>query len=100
MAGCEPQPDGEDAAQWSFYSADGHATRYSPLAQINAANVGQLRVAWRHPQADPAILAANPDFVLSNRYMVTPIYVDGMLYVPNGFGLAEAIDPKIGRAHV
>ena len=28
--------------------------------------------------------------------MVTPIYVDGRLYVPNGFGLTEAIDPKTG----
>jgi quinoprotein glucose dehydrogenase len=96
-AGCAPPQNGEDAAQWSFYSADGRATRYSPLAQIDAANVDQLGVVWRHAQADPAILAANPDFVLTNRYMVTPIYVDGMLYVPNGFGLVEAIDPKTGR---
>jgi quinoprotein glucose dehydrogenase len=34
---------------------------------------------------------------LSNRYMVTPIYVGGALYVPNGFGLVEALDPKTGR---
>ena len=87
----------QDAAQWGFYSADRHATRYSPLAQIDESNVGRLRVVWRHAQADPAILAANPDFSLTNRYMVTPIYVDGRLYVPNGFGLAEAIDPKTGR---
>ncbi|HET7133680.1 MAG TPA: pyrroloquinoline quinone-dependent dehydrogenase, partial [Gammaproteobacteria bacterium] len=60
-------------------------------------NVAQLRVVWRHPQADPKILADNPDLSLSNRYMATPIYVDGRLYVPNGFGLAEAIDPKTGR---
>jgi quinoprotein glucose dehydrogenase len=94
--GCAPQSD-PTASQWSFYSADARATRYSPLAQIGPSNVDQLRVAWRHPQADPAILAANPDFALSNRYMVTPIYVDGLLYVPNGFGLIEAIDPKTGR---
>jgi len=84
-------------AQWGFYSADQRATRYSPLAQIDRSNVNRLRVVWRHAQADAAILAANPDFALSNRYMVTPIYVDGMLYVPNGFGLTEAIDAKTGR---
>src|SRR5438128_8651352 len=71
----------EDAGQWGFYSANEHATRYSPLAQIDASNVGGLRVAWRHKQADPAILAANPDLSLSNRWMVTPIYVGGLLYV-------------------
>ena len=87
----------QDPAQWGFYSANPRATRYSPLAQIDESNVSRLRVAWRHKQADPAILAANPDFNLNNRYMVTPIYVDGMLYVPNGFGLAEAIDPATGR---
>jgi quinoprotein glucose dehydrogenase len=83
-------------AQWRSYSADSHATRYSPLAQIDRTNVARLRVAWRHPQADPKILAANPDFALNNRYMVTPIIVDGMLYVTNGFGLVEALDPKTG----
>src|SRR6185503_13173384 len=87
----------QDAAQWGFYSANPHATRYSPLAQIDKSNVNRVRVVWRHAQADPAILAANPDFALSNRYMVTPIYVDGLLYVPNGFGLTEAIDPKTGK---
>ncbi len=94
---CAGPPDAGDAGQWSFYSADRGATRYSPLAQIDASNVGGLRVVWRHQQADPAILAANPDFALSNRYMVTPIYVGGLLYVPNGFGLAEALDPQTGR---
>ena len=81
---------------WSNYSADKRATRYSALAQIDKSNVASLRIAWRHPQADPALLAAD-DLTLSNRYMATPIYVDGRLYVPNGFGLAEAIDPKTGR---
>jgi quinoprotein glucose dehydrogenase len=95
---CAAEPlHAQDAAQWGFYSGTQGATRYSPLAQIDQSNVGRLRVAWRHAQADPAILAANPDFNLINRYMVTPIYVDGRLYVPNGFGLTEAIDPKTGR---
>ncbi len=89
--------EAQDPGQWGSYSATKGATRYSPLAQIDESNVARLRVAWRHKQADPAILAANPDFALSNRYMVTPIYVDGLLYVANGFGLAEAIDPKTGR---
>jgi len=87
----------QDPGQWGFYSANKHATRYSPLAQIDSSNVGRLGVVWRHKQVDPAILAANPDFSVSNRWMVTPIYVGGLVYVPNGFGLAEAIDPKTGR---
>ena len=94
---CAAPLHAQDAGNWSFYSASKGATRYSPLVQIDESNVNRLRVVWRHRQADPAILAANPDLNLSNRYMVTPIYVDGRLYVPNGFGLVEAIDPKTGQ---
>jgi quinoprotein glucose dehydrogenase len=94
--GCALPLYAQDAGEWRYYSASKGTTRYSPLAQIDASNVNRLRVAWRHKQADPAILAANPDLNLNNRYMVTPIYVDGRLYVPNGFGLTEAIDPKTG----
>ena len=84
-------------SDWSYYSGNAATTRYSPLSQIDASNVARLRIAWRHPHVDPAITRANPDLTYSNRYMSTPIYVDGLLYVPNGWGLAEAIDPKTGR---
>ena len=85
-------------AEWRYYSADNGATKYSPLAEIDKDNVGRLAVAWRHPHVDPALLAANPDLASpSNRYMATPIIVDGTLFVPNGFGLVEALDPATGR---
>jgi quinoprotein glucose dehydrogenase len=94
---CAAPLGAQDGAQWAFYSADPHATRYSSLAEIDPSNVAQVRIAWRHPHVDPGIRAANPDLTVSNRYMATPIYVDGLLYVPNGFGLVEAIDPQTGR---
>jgi glucose dehydrogenase len=87
----------QDSAQWGYYSSNKQTTRYSALAQIDKSNVSKLRVVWRHPHVDPAVTAANPDLSVSNRYMATPICVDGVLYVPNGWGLAEAIDPKTGR---
>ena len=82
---------------WRYYSADNRATKYSPLDQINANNVTNLKVAWRHAQADPSLLSANPQLRLSNRYMSTPIMVGGVLYVTNGLGLVEAIDPGTGK---
>ena len=63
-AGCAAPLHAQDAAEWGFYSASKGATRYSPLAQIDESNVDRLRVVWRHKQADPAILAANPDLNL------------------------------------
>jgi len=83
--------------EWPYYSADNRSTKYSALDQINKDNVSMLRVAWRRPQADPALLEANPDIRLSNRYTATPIMVNGVLYVPDGFGLVEALDPGTGR---
>ncbi len=82
--------------QWRRYSADNGSTKYSPLDQINRSNVAQLKVAWRHPQAPPDIVAANPGLRLNNNYRATPIMVDGVLYASNGLGLAEAIDPQTG----
>jgi quinoprotein glucose dehydrogenase len=38
-----------------MYSADNAATKYSPLDQINRANVGTLKVAWRRSQTPPDI---------------------------------------------
>ena len=85
------------SGEWRYYSGDNRATKYSPLDQINKDNVVKLKVVWRHPQADPSLLIANPDLRLSNRYMATPIMVGGALYVTNGLGLAEAIDPVTGK---
>jgi quinoprotein glucose dehydrogenase len=89
--------DSKKIGEWPVYSSDNHSTKYSALDQINKDNVSRLRVAWRRPQADPPLLAANPGVRLSNRYTATPIMVNGVLYVPDGFGLVEALDPATGN---
>jgi hypothetical protein len=60
--------DAKKAGDWAFYSADNSATKYSAADQINKDNVAGLRVAWRRPQVDPAILAANAGLRISNRF--------------------------------
>lgn len=76
---------------------DPGATRYSPLDQITSANVGQLKVAWRHPAVDPAIVRDNPSLQVLNNFRSAPIAVGGLLYASNGLGLVEAIDAASGR---
>src|SRR5262249_41100138 len=85
------------AGEWRFYSADNRSTKYSAADQINKDNVANLRVAWRRPQIDPAILSANPGLRISNRFTASPIMVGGVLYAPDGLGLVEAMDPATGR---
>jgi quinoprotein glucose dehydrogenase len=83
--------------EWRHYSADASSTKYSPLDQITTANASRLRVAWRRPQVDAALMAANPTAKPSNRYTATPIMTGGRLYAPDGFGLVEAMDPATGK---
>jgi len=86
------------AGEWRFYAGDNAARKYSPLDQINPANVSTLQVAWRRPQIDPAVAAILPANVrLSNNFRSTPLMINGVMYASNGVGLAEAFDPETGR---
>ena len=83
--------EGAAGGQWRHYGGDAGATRYSPLAQINADNVGDLEVAWRWRSDNygPA-----PEF----NYRATPLMVDGVLYTTAGYRRAVvAIDAGTGE---
>ena len=89
--------DGAAGGEWRAYGADDSATKYSPLDQIDATNVGQLEVAWTRTTIDPSILAAAPDLAYSNANRATPLMIDGVVYAPNAVGLVEAWDPATGE---
>ena len=40
---------GATDGEWHAFAADNGATKYSPLDQVNADNVGDLRIAWSRP---------------------------------------------------
>jgi quinoprotein glucose dehydrogenase len=88
---------GVQAQEWRYYGGDRAFTRYSPLDQIDRENVDRVRVVWRRPGVDPTLQAAYPDVPLRGNLRGTPIFVDGVLYAPNGWGLVEAFDPGSGR---
>ena len=85
------------APEWRYFGADAAFTRYSPLDQIDHANVGELQIAWRRPAVDPELRAAFPDLAVNAYLRSTPILVDGVLYAPNALGLLEAFDPATGE---
>jgi quinoprotein glucose dehydrogenase len=82
--------------QWRAYNGDNGATKYSPLEQIDAENVAQLRIAWRRPAVDASILEQVPDLRFGSSYRATPLMIDGVLYGPNGIGFVEAFDAGTG----
>src|SRR5271169_6141824 len=79
------------SGEWRVNGGDTGSTRYSPLDQINAANVKNLQVAWRWKAQNfgPTPQAA---------WEVTPLMVGGMLYVTAGTSrTVAAIDAATGE---
>src|SRR5262245_33368027 len=64
----------QTGASWSVYGGDNANTRYSTLSQINASNVGRLKVAW----------ALQLGSLRSQES--TPILVGEILYVTSSHG--------------
>ena len=69
---------------WPTYHGHLSGNRHSELREINTANVAQLGAKWMFPIAD------------SNRLEVTPVVVDGVMYVSMA-NQAYALDARSGR---
>ncbi len=62
-----------DAADWPMYNRDLAGTRFSPLRQIDASNVGTLKQTWSYNLGHATGNEAGSEF--------TPIVVKGVLYL-------------------
>ena len=78
---------------WPSYGRDPGGQRYSPLAQINRANVGSLRIAWTFRGGD----AYQPKHGRPTALEATPIYVDGTVYLATPLGHVFSLDPNTGK---
>lgn len=79
--------------EWSYYGRDAAGTRFSPLTQITVANVESLTVAWtyRTRETEPEFRSAE-----EGSLEVTPLVVDGVMYISTPLGRVMAIDPATG----
>lgn len=78
------------AQDWPHYGNDLGGTRFSPLAQIDASNVGALSRAWtfslgKEPSGEPAPFEA------------TPLKIGNRLFVCTGYNDIVALDPESGK---
>ena len=77
--------------EWTHYTADVRGSKYSPLAQITAANFNKLEVAWRFKTDN---LGPRPEYKLEG----TPLMIGGVLYTTAGTRRAAiALDAKSGE---
>jgi glucose dehydrogenase len=63
--------------EWTHSRGNAYSQHYSPLDQIDASNVGDLRVVWRWSAAN---YGPRPE----SRNQSTPLMIDGVLYAPAG----------------
>src|SRR5215472_8533213 len=68
VAGASPAPAAAQAADWPAYNRTLAGDRYSPLAEITAANVGQLTLRCAYTL--PEVVA----------FQTGPLVVDGTMY--------------------
>ena len=86
-----------EEGDWHYFGGDNKFNRYSPLDQINANNVGQIKIVWRK-DATAAWLQDDYDGLGSTKNLrSTPLLIDDVLYAQNIFGLVEAFDPATGE---
>src|SRR5262245_60182664 len=83
--------------EWPTYAGTYASAKYSPLDQIHAGNVANLRIAWRWASPDHAIRAARPDLAPSYLYEATPLMVNGVLYTSTSLSQVAAIDAVSGQ---
>src|SRR5258706_15586364 len=81
------------AGESTAYGRDPGGTRFSPLTQITRENVTRLQVAWTYHTGEPDMAG------MSHRppaLEVTPLVVDGLMYLSTPAGHVIALDPATG----
>lgn len=80
IAGSAAEP-----GSWLTYSGNYAGHRYSPLKQIDRANVGKLKLAWMYQTND------------LNQFEASPIVAGGLMYISEPPSNAAALDLRTGR---
>src|SRR5262249_21858520 len=84
--------DGARPGEWPTYGNDPGGTRYSPLAQIDRANVAGLHVLLTYRTGETG--GAPPYAHVA--FEATPVMVDGTLYLSTPYNRVAALDAETG----
>jgi quinoprotein glucose dehydrogenase len=81
--------------EWRAYGRDALGSRWSPLSEITRENVGRLEPVWTYHTGETAA-----EFSGRRRQRsleVTPLVVDGRMFISTPLGRVMALDPETGR---
>ncbi|MEO8470549.1 MAG: pyrroloquinoline quinone-dependent dehydrogenase [Chryseolinea sp.] len=90
MAACFACSQRKSSSTWAHYRSDLSNSAYSPLTEIDAANVKNLEVAWTFHTGDAD--SGNRSAIQCN-----PILANGLLYITSPKLKLMAVDPKDGK---
>jgi len=82
------------ALAWEHWGGDRGGQRFSPLAQITPANVGELVRAWDFHTGD--LEARPPALMARTKFEATPLFVEDSLIFCTAFNEVIALDPGTG----
>jgi quinoprotein glucose dehydrogenase len=82
------------AFAWEHWGGDRGGTRFSPLAMITPANVGNLVKAWQIRTGDLDIRA--PEVMARTKFQATPLLVENSVIFCSPFNEVIALDPGTG----
>jgi quinoprotein glucose dehydrogenase len=80
---------------WEYWGGDQGGTRFSRLAQITPANVGDLVRAWEFHSGD--LESRPPGAMARTKFEATPLFVEDSLILCSPFNEVIALDPGTGR---
>ena len=84
-----------DHGDWPAYGGDLGARKYAPLPDIDAETVAQLRIAWVWDAFDNH--RAKKRGRTPDRFMATPLMVDGRLFIRTSYSAVAALDAITGE---
>ena len=82
---CAAAAPNNAAQDWPGWGNGPSYQRFAPADQINASNVNQLKPVWKYTIAQKGY------------WEITPIVVEGVMYLQDMQGNAIALDPETGR---
>jgi quinoprotein glucose dehydrogenase len=82
------------ALGWEHWGGDRGGTRFSPLAEITSANVGNLVRAWVFRTGD--LDSRPPEVMKRTKFEATPLFVEDSIIFCSPFNEVIALDPGTG----
>ncbi len=82
-----------EMVEWRYVGADQAASKHSPLADINASNVGRLEIAWEWQPGE------RPNAEYGTRpgpFQAMPLMIENVLFVTTMYNRVVALDAETG----